>query len=176
MGGESKSAVAMEESIKLMITKCCNKDNKGLGAIVAELIRFGSSAKNKTVRKNGWKFLQIILKKYEPKKDKKQKKKPPKVILDALQTGLKQGLADSDKATQKAAMGVLQCIALIDESRAERMSARMSPTQRRHFDKMTGKKPVKKPQASKVSKKNVSAKKKTKSTKNVNAKSSAKKK
>merc|ERR1712228_1008362 len=93
-----------------------------------------------------------ILKKYEPKKDKKQKKKPPKAILDALQTGLKQGLADSDKATQKAAMSVLQCIALIDESRAERMSARMSPTQRRHFDKLTGKKPVKKPKVTKSAK------------------------
>ena len=96
--GESKSAVAMEESIKLMISKCIIKDNKSLGVIIAELIRFGSSAKNKTVRKNGWKFIATILKKYEPKKDKKQKKKPPKAILDALQTGLKQGLADSDKA------------------------------------------------------------------------------
>merc|ERR1712244_193900 len=57
-------------------------------------------------------------------------------------------MGDSDKATQKAAMSVLQRIALIDESRAERMSARMSPTQRRHFDKMTGKKPVKKAKVS----------------------------
>merc|ERR1712110_180972 len=104
------------------------------------------------------------------KKDKKQKKKPPKAILDALQTGLKQGLADSDKATQKAAMSVLQCIALIDESRAERMSARMSPTQRRHFDKLTGKKPVKKVTKAK-SKKNVAVNRKSgKSSKNVNAK------
>merc|ERR1712176_1700232 len=97
---------------------------------------------------------------YEPKKDKKQKKKPPKAILDALQTGLKQGLADSDKATQKAAMSVLQRIALIDESRAERMSARMSPTQRRHFDKMTGKKPSAAAKVAKTtnSKKNVTAK------------------
>merc|ERR1712129_3285 len=154
----------------------------GSSAIVAELIRFGSSAKNKTVRKNGWKFLQIILKKYEPKKDKKQKKKPPKVILDALQTGLKQGLADSDKATQKAAMAVLQCIALIDESRAERMSSRMSPTQRRHFDKMNGKKPSAAAKVSKAKTKNggvsgprSSANKKPKTTSSAKKRASIKK-
>merc|ERR1712048_1036803 len=145
------------------------------GVIIAELIRFGSSAKSKTVRKNGWLFIAIILKRYEPKKDKKQKKKPPKAILDALQTGLKQGLADSDKATQKAAMSVLQRIALIDESRAERMSARMSPTQRRHFDKMTGKKPVKKPKVTKVSsKKDVKSNKKAKSTTSSSKKKTSK--
>ena len=60
-------------------------------------------------------------------------------------------------------MSVLQCIALIDESRAERMSARMSPTQRRHFDKMTGKKPAKVTKTN--SKKNVSAKAVKKTTK-----------
>merc|ERR1712187_14983 len=93
------------------------------------------------------------------------------------QTGLKQGLADSDKATQKAAMSVLQIIALIDESRAERMSARMSPTQRRHFDKMTGKQPVKKAKVTKASsKKDVKSNKKTKATTSSSKKKTSKSK
>lgn len=93
---DAKSAAAAEGSIKVIISNCTVKDNKSLGVIIAELIRFGSSAKNKTVRKHAWQFIHIILKTYEPKKGGKTKK-PPKAILDALQTGLKQGLADSDK-------------------------------------------------------------------------------
>merc|ERR1712130_992390 len=89
----------------------------------------------------GWKFIGQILKKYEPKKNGGKTKKPPKAVLDALQTGLKQGLSDSDKATQKEAMNVLNAMSLIDEARAERMMTRMSPTARRNFEKITGTKP-----------------------------------
>eukprot|EP01084_Bolivina_argentea_P314846 545368_1 len=103
---DTKTLSPAENTIKLIINTCLVKDNKSLGIVVAELIRFGTSSKNKTQRKNGWKFIAIILKKYEPGKSSgvtsgKKHKKPPKAVLDALQTGLKQGLSDSDKATQK---------------------------------------------------------------------------
>eukprot|EP00486_Rosalina_sp_Unknown_P002524 CAMPEP_0201567370 /NCGR_PEP_ID=MMETSP0190_2-20130828/7859_1 /ASSEMBLY_ACC=CAM_ASM_000263 /TAXON_ID=37353 /ORGANISM="Rosalina sp." /LENGTH=1469 /DNA_ID=CAMNT_0047987285 /DNA_START=114 /DNA_END=4523 /DNA_ORIENTATION=- len=132
---DAKSAAAAEASIKVVISQCTVKDNKSLGVIIAELIRFGSSAKNKNVRKHAWMFIHIILKTYEPKKGGKTKK-PPKAILDALQTGLKQGLADSDRNTQKEAMHVLHCVAAIDEARSERITARMSPAAKRQLDKL----------------------------------------
>eukprot|EP00487_Bulimina_marginata_P003463 TRINITY_DN1835_c0_g1_i1.p1 TRINITY_DN1835_c0_g1~~TRINITY_DN1835_c0_g1_i1.p1 ORF type:complete len:159 (-),score=12.29 TRINITY_DN1835_c0_g1_i1:250-726(-) len=65
---KSESTVAIEGCIKLMIATCIIKDNKSLGVIIAELIRFGSSAKNKSIRANGWKYIVTILKKYETKK------------------------------------------------------------------------------------------------------------
>eukprot|EP01084_Bolivina_argentea_P307607 531717_1 len=133
-----KSCSSAESTIKLIIKTCTVKDNKQLGVIVAELIRVGSSAKNKSSRKNGWMFVNVVLEKYEPKKGGKKLKKPPKAVLDVLQTGLKQGLSDSDKATQKEAMQVLTKVSLIDETRAERITQRMTPAAKRHFDQLFG--------------------------------------
>merc|ERR1712129_481499 len=135
---DPKTSSHIEATIERIVTECTVKDNKCLGVVIAELIRFGSSAKNKTVRKHSWAFIGMVLRRYEPRRSsvvadsevkKAKNKKPPKVVMDALQTGLKQGLADSDKATQKEALMVLQSISLIDEQRAERISARLSPTQ-----------------------------------------------
>eukprot|EP01083_Nonionella_stella_P278839 948330_1 len=142
---DTKTLSPAENTIKLIINTCLVKDNKSLGIVVAELIRFGTSSKNKTQRKNGWKFIAIILKKYEPGKSSgvtsgKKHKKPPKAVLDALQTGLKQGLSDSDKATQKECMIVLSSMSLIDEARGEKIFARMSPATKRNYAKMSGKK------------------------------------
>mmetsp|Transcript_2577 Transcript_2577/g.4178 ORF Transcript_2577/g.4178 Transcript_2577/m.4178 type:complete len:1436 (+) Transcript_2577:119-4426(+) len=139
---DSKSTSAAEASIHLIMEKLAEKDNKQLGVVVAEFIRFGSSAKNKSVRKHGWQFLAEILVKYEPKKGQKAKK-PPKAILDAVQTGLKQGLADADKATQGEAMRCLKTISSIDEARGERISSKLSPAAKRNFDQLVGNKHAK---------------------------------
>ena len=86
----------------LLIDRCTVGNSKQLGAVVAELIRSGSSSKDKMLRKQCWIGIESILKRFEPKKKgdggSSAKKKPPKAILDALETGLKKGLSDKDKA------------------------------------------------------------------------------
>ena len=106
-----------------------------------------------------------------------KKKKPSKSIMDALSNGLKQGLNDRDREVKVEAMNVLNLFSLLEETKADRLIAKMSTSTRKLFDSKYGT-----ATSTKTSANNKSSKKKlenlkapTKSTKK-RSKSPAKKK
>ena len=67
-----------------------------------------------------------------------KKNKPPKSIMDAISSGLKQGLNDNDKDVQIQAMQVLSLFSLLEETKADRLIAKMSTSTRKLFDSKYG--------------------------------------
>merc|ERR1712228_652089 len=67
-----------------------------------------------------------------------KKKKPSKSIMDALSNGLKQGLNDKDREVKFEAMNVLNLFSLLEETKADRLIAKMSTSTRKLFDSKYG--------------------------------------
>eukprot|EP00486_Rosalina_sp_Unknown_P015420 CAMPEP_0201595508 /NCGR_PEP_ID=MMETSP0190_2-20130828/192491_1 /ASSEMBLY_ACC=CAM_ASM_000263 /TAXON_ID=37353 /ORGANISM="Rosalina sp." /LENGTH=419 /DNA_ID=CAMNT_0048055525 /DNA_START=107 /DNA_END=1362 /DNA_ORIENTATION=+ len=59
-------------------------------------------------------------------------------MMDAISNGLKQGLNDSDKDVSVQAMRVLSLFSLLDETKADRLIAKMSTSTRKLFDSKYG--------------------------------------
>eukprot|EP00483_Globobulimina_turgida_P011747 UN11769 len=108
--------------------------------IMCELIQFATKSHSKMVKKNCWNFIGLLIKKqikYRQElpsassspsyamggknRNYSFSNKSPKNLLDILQSGLKKGISDSDKATQAEAMSVLTMFSFLDETRAERL-------------------------------------------------------
>merc|ERR1712228_1122437 len=99
-----------------------------------------------------------------------KKKKPSKSIMDALSNGLKQGLNDKDREVTFEAMNVLNLFSLLEETKADRLIAKMSTSTRKLFDSKYGQ------AKNKNSKKKLNNLKTPKSTKRQRSKSPAAKK